>query len=143
MKRALACAALCLGLIVKAAAADGDFPARPLRMIVPFAPGGASDYVARIVAPALSDLLGQQVIIENRAGAAGNIGLEAAARAGLEVPFSCRSGVCCTCRAKLLEGQVRMARNFSLERKELDQGFILTCQSHPLSAAITISFDER
>ena len=69
--------------------------------------------------------------------------LEAAARAGLEVPFSCRSGVCCTCRAKLLEGQVRMARNFSLERKELDQGFILTCQSHPLSAAITISFDER
>jgi tripartite-type tricarboxylate transporter receptor subunit TctC len=81
MRRALCCAALCLGLIARAATADDDYPARPVRMIVPFAPGGASDYVARIIAPPLGDALGQQIIIENRAGAAGNIGLEAAARA--------------------------------------------------------------
>jgi len=57
------------------------YPNRPLRMIVPFAPGGASDFVGRIIQPAMVDLLGQQVVIENRAGAAGNIGVETAVRA--------------------------------------------------------------
>lgn len=66
---------------VPAALAQTDYPARPVRMIVPFAPGGASDYVARIIGPALGDILGQQIIVENRAGAAGNIGLEATAKA--------------------------------------------------------------
>ncbi|MEO8524674.1 MAG: 2Fe-2S iron-sulfur cluster-binding protein, partial [Caldimonas sp.] len=72
----------------------------------------------------------------------GNI-LDAAAAAGLEVPFSCKSGVCCTCRAKLLEGEVRMARNFALEKHEVAAGFVLTCQSHPLTERVVISFDER
>ena len=62
-------------------AADGNYPTRPVRMIVPFAPGGASDHVARIIQPRMVELLGQQVVIENRAGAAGNIGVEIAARA--------------------------------------------------------------
>jgi tripartite-type tricarboxylate transporter receptor subunit TctC len=57
------------------------YPNRPLRMIVPFAPGGASDFVGRIVQPRMSELLGQQVVVENRGGAAGNIGVEAGARA--------------------------------------------------------------
>jgi tripartite-type tricarboxylate transporter receptor subunit TctC len=57
------------------------YPARPLRMIVPFGPGGAGDFVARILQPSLSDSLGQHVIVENRAGAAGNIGVELAAKA--------------------------------------------------------------
>jgi len=69
--------------------------------------------------------------------------LAAAARAGIEVPYSCRSGVCATCRARLLEGQVRMDRNFALERAEIDAGFVLTCQAHPLSARVVVSFDER
>ena len=69
--------------------------------------------------------------------------LAAAGRAGLEVPYSCRSGVCATCRAKLLEGQVRMDRNFALEPAEVDAGFVLTCQAHPLSARVVVSFDER
>ncbi len=69
--------------------------------------------------------------------------LDAAARAGLDVPFSCKSGVCSTCRAKLIEGEVRMDRNFALEKRELAAGFILTCQSHPLTERVTISFDER
>ena len=72
----------------------------------------------------------------------GNI-LEAAADAGLEVPFSCKSGVCCTCRAKLLEGEVRMERNFALEKHEVAAGFVLTCQSHPLTDRVVLSFDER
>ena len=69
--------------------------------------------------------------------------LAAAARAGLDVPYSCKSGVCATCRAKLLEGQVRMDRNFALEKAELDAGFILTCQAHPLTERVVVSFDHR
>ena len=72
----------------------------------------------------------------------GNV-LDAAAAAGLEVPYSCKSGVCCTCRAKLIEGQVRMDRNFALEPHEVAAGFVLTCQAHPLTERVVISFDER
>ena len=56
------------------------YPNKPVRMIIPFAPGGASDHVGRIIQPRMSELLGQQLVIENRGGASGNIGLEAAAR---------------------------------------------------------------
>jgi ring-1,2-phenylacetyl-CoA epoxidase subunit PaaE len=69
--------------------------------------------------------------------------LDAAASAGLEVPFSCKSGVCCTCRAKVLEGEVRMDRNFALEKHEVAAGFVLTSQSHPLTERVVLSFDER
>ncbi|MFM2053320.1 MAG: phenylacetate-CoA oxygenase/reductase subunit PaaK [Pseudomonadota bacterium] len=69
--------------------------------------------------------------------------LDAAARAGLEVPYSCKSGVCCTCRARVLEGQVRMDRNFALEPHEVAAGFVLTCQSHPLTPRVVLSFDDR
>jgi tripartite-type tricarboxylate transporter receptor subunit TctC len=58
-----------------------DYPTRPVRMIIPFAPGGASDVVGRLLSPALTKELGQQVVIDNRSGAAGNIGVEIAARA--------------------------------------------------------------
>jgi len=57
------------------------YPSKPVRMIIPFAPGGASDFVGRIIQPRLGELLGQPIVIENRAGAAGNIGMEAAAKA--------------------------------------------------------------
>ncbi|HSE00571.1 MAG TPA: tripartite tricarboxylate transporter substrate binding protein [Burkholderiales bacterium] len=57
------------------------YPSRPVRMIVPFAPGGASDTVGRIIQPAMADLLKQQVVVDNRGGAAGNIGVEVAVRA--------------------------------------------------------------
>ncbi|MCW5633920.1 MAG: phenylacetate-CoA oxygenase/reductase subunit PaaK [Rubrivivax sp.] len=69
--------------------------------------------------------------------------LAAASRAGLDVPYSCKSGVCATCRAKLLEGQVRMDRNFALEKADLEAGFVLTCQAHPLTERVVVSFDER
>ena len=76
-------------------------------------------------------------------GAADESLLAAASRAGLDVPYSCKSGVCATCRAKLLEGEVRMDRNFALDRAELAAGFVLTCQSHPLTERVVVSFDER
>jgi ring-1,2-phenylacetyl-CoA epoxidase subunit PaaE len=69
--------------------------------------------------------------------------LDAASMAGLDVPYSCKSGVCCTCRAKLIEGRVRMDRNFALEPADIAAGFILTCQSHPLTDRVVISYDER
>ncbi|MBA4218708.1 MAG: phenylacetate-CoA oxygenase/reductase subunit PaaK [Proteobacteria bacterium] len=69
--------------------------------------------------------------------------LDAAAREGMDVPFSCKSGVCSTCRCKLLEGQVRMDRNFALDKDEVAAGFILSCQAHPLTDRVVISFDER
>ena len=68
-------------LLLPAIAFSQGYPTKPVRMIIPFAPGGASDFVGRIVQPRLGELLGQQVVIENRAGASGNLGLEAAARA--------------------------------------------------------------
>lgn len=69
--------------------------------------------------------------------------LDAASAAGMEVPFSCTSGVCGTCRAKLVEGSVRMERNFALDKKEVAAGFILTCQAHPTTERVVLSFDER
>ncbi len=69
--------------------------------------------------------------------------LDAASAAGLEVPFSCTSGVCGTCRAKLVEGEVRMDRNFALDKQDLANGFVLTCQAHPLTPTVVLSFDER
>lgn len=69
--------------------------------------------------------------------------LDCATAAGMEVPFSCTSGVCGTCRAKLLEGEVRMERNFALDKNEVAAGFVLTCQAHPLTERVVLSFDER
>jgi ring-1,2-phenylacetyl-CoA epoxidase subunit PaaE len=69
--------------------------------------------------------------------------LDAASAAGLEVPFSCTSGVCGTCRAKLVEGEVRMERNFALDKNDLANRFVLTCQAHPLTPHVVLSFDER
>ncbi|ALT77785.1 1,2-phenylacetyl-CoA epoxidase subunit PaaE [Paucibacter sp. KCTC 42545] len=69
--------------------------------------------------------------------------LDAAARAGMDVPFSCKSGVCSTCRCKVLEGEVRMDKNFALDKHEVAAGFILSCQAHALTPKVVISFDER
>jgi ring-1,2-phenylacetyl-CoA epoxidase subunit PaaE len=67
--------------------------------------------------------------------------LDAALRNGADLPYACKGGVCCTCRAKLISGEVRMDVNYALEQDELDAGFILTCQAHPLSNEVIIDFD--
>jgi len=78
---ALALVALACGPFPQEALAQTAYPGKPIRMIVPFAPGGASDVVARVIASKLADVLGQQLVIENRSGASGNIGMEIAAGA--------------------------------------------------------------
>jgi ring-1,2-phenylacetyl-CoA epoxidase subunit PaaE len=67
--------------------------------------------------------------------------LDAALDLGLDLPFACKAGVCCTCRAKLVEGKVDMAVNYSLEPEEVAAGFILTCQSRPLTDRVVIDYD--
>jgi len=71
----------------------------------------------------------------------GNSILNAAMATGADLPFSCKKGVCCTCKAKLLEGEVEMDRVYGLEAEEIDQGYILTCQSHPRSEKLIVDFD--
>jgi len=68
--------------------------------------------------------------------------LDAAARAGIELPFSCKAGVCSTCRTKLVRGNVQMAENYALEDWELEQGFILACQSRATTPEIELTYDE-
>jgi ring-1,2-phenylacetyl-CoA epoxidase subunit PaaE len=69
--------------------------------------------------------------------------LDVALDAGLDLPWSCRGGVCCTCRAKVIEGAVTMDRNFTLEPWEMDQGFVLSCQARPQTGRLVVSYDER
>jgi ring-1,2-phenylacetyl-CoA epoxidase subunit PaaE len=67
--------------------------------------------------------------------------LEAGQAAGLELPFSCKGGVCATCRARLVEGAVKMEVNYALEPWETEAGFVLTCQSHPTTDRLVVDYD--
>ncbi len=69
--------------------------------------------------------------------------LDVALSAGLDLPYSCKGGVCATCRAKVMQGEVTMDKNFGLETWETDKGFVLTCQSRCTSDRLTVSYDER
>ena len=69
--------------------------------------------------------------------------LDVALQAGLDLPYSCKAGVCCTCRAKVLEGGTAMDKNFTLEAPEVAQGFVLSCQCRPTGGRLLVSFDER
>jgi ring-1,2-phenylacetyl-CoA epoxidase subunit PaaE len=69
--------------------------------------------------------------------------LDAAARAGVELPFSCRAGVCSTCRTKVIRGEVTMAQNYALEDWELEQGYVLACQSRVTSPTLELDYDEK
>jgi ring-1,2-phenylacetyl-CoA epoxidase subunit PaaE len=73
---------------------------------------------------------------------AGEVILDAAGRAGLDLPFSCRAGVCSTCRAKLVSGSAEMEHNVALEDWEVEAGYILCCQARPTSASLEITYDE-
>jgi ring-1,2-phenylacetyl-CoA epoxidase subunit PaaE len=69
--------------------------------------------------------------------------LDAALMEGVDLPFACKGGVCCTCRARLAEGQVEMEVNYALEPDELAAGFILTCQSHPRTDRVIVDYDSK
>lgn len=68
--------------------------------------------------------------------------IDAAVRAGLDMPFACKGGMCCTCRAKLVEGSAEMMVNYSLEPRELQAGYILTCQARPTSERVVVDYDQ-
>jgi len=73
--------------------------------------------------------------------AEGEAVLDAALRGGLDLPWSCRGGMCSTCRARVSEGRVEMAQNFSLEPWETEAGYVLTCQARALTAHVTVDYD--
>ena len=68
--------------------------------------------------------------------------LEGGLRNGIELPYSCKGGVCSTCRCRLVAGEVDMDANFALEDYEVARGFVLACQSYPVTDAVTVSFDD-
>lgn len=69
--------------------------------------------------------------------------LDAALAQNLDLPFACKGGVCCTCKARLIEGEVDMDVNYGLEKEEIEAGYILTCQSHPKSEKLVVDYDDR
>lgn len=68
--------------------------------------------------------------------------IDAALRAGRSLPYSCKGGMCCTCRAKIVEGEVDMAVNYSLEQWETEAGYVLTCQARPVTSRVVIDYDQ-
>lgn len=75
--------------------------------------------------------------------AAGQSILDGALAVGADLPYACKGGVCCTCKAKLVSGEVRMDASWGLEPDEIAVGFILTCQSHPTTEQVTVDFDAK
>lgn len=75
--------------------------------------------------------------------AEGEAVLDAALRAGVDLPFACKGGMCSTCRARLLEGRVEMALNYALEAWEVAEGFVLTCQAQPTTPRVVVDYDRR
>ncbi len=113
-------------------------------------PGGAAPIRSRVPAAArMAGGHGHQldIVLDGKTHhlsmAADERVLDAALGAGLDLPYSCKGGVCCTCRARVLEGRVEMEKNFTLEQWEMDKGFVLTCQSRPVTAKVVVSYDER
>ncbi|HEY0677606.1 MAG TPA: 1,2-phenylacetyl-CoA epoxidase subunit PaaE [Chitinophagaceae bacterium] len=83
------------------------------------------------------------VMFDFELGSKGQSILDAALSQGADLPYACKGGVCCTCRAKLVEGKVEMEVNYGLEEDEIRQGFILTCQSRPQTPRVVVDFDVR
>lgn len=88
------------------------------------------------------------VIIDGRehaiqVAAEGDAVLDVALDAGLDVPYACKGAVCCTCKARIVEGQVEMAMNYALTDDEVADGYVLTCQTHPRSAKVVVDYDQH
>ncbi|MDP3423725.1 MAG: 2Fe-2S iron-sulfur cluster-binding protein [Burkholderiaceae bacterium] len=106
-----------------------------------------SDTDAKATHSGLDKIIALRVLLDGKyhdlkMGPTDNV-LDAATNAGLDLPFSCKGGVCSTCRCKVLEGTVQMEKNFALDATEVQQGFVLSCQAKATSALLSVSFDER
>jgi ring-1,2-phenylacetyl-CoA epoxidase subunit PaaE len=109
-------------------ALDGSPRPAPARPLAPDAPGRAATLTV--------DGKRREVAVAD-----GESILDAALRAGMDLPYACKGGMCCTCRAKLVAGEARMAVNYSLEPWEIEAGFILTCQAHLVSDHVSVDYD--
>jgi ring-1,2-phenylacetyl-CoA epoxidase subunit PaaE len=107
-----------------------DVPPEPVRHLEPGIEGDTSEVVLVLDGRTTTTTMSREVSI-----------LDGAQRVRPDLPFACKGGVCGTCRAKLVEGDVDMRRNFALDESELATGFVLTCQSVPMSAEVTVDFD--
>jgi ring-1,2-phenylacetyl-CoA epoxidase subunit PaaE len=117
--------------------APGTTPAR--RPMQPARPAAAIDLAESAEVEILADGVRRKLRVPYSGAAI----LDAALAAGAELPYACKAGVCCTCRARVLEGEVRMDNNYTLEPAEMRAGYVLTCQSHPVSPRVVVSYDER
>lgn len=108
---------------------------------------GSTRKVSRPVVPAADVIEASVTVIQDgmtfdfRLPSDGSTLLDAAMRAGADLPFSCKGGVCSTCKARVLEGEVEMEVCYGLEPDEIAAGFVLTCQTHPKSKRLVVSFD--
>ena len=108
------------------------------------AQGGAPRAAAPIDATAAASCVAS-IIVDGKLRevpvATGEAVLDAALRAGIDLPYACKGGMCATCRARIVQGAVEMAVNYSLEPWELAQGFVLACQARPTTARLVVDFD--
>jgi ring-1,2-phenylacetyl-CoA epoxidase subunit PaaE len=100
-------------------------------------PGGAAQELSRIQVKIDGIVTSFELPIQ------GDTILNAALRHGADLPFACKGGMCSTCKAKLIEGKVEMDVNYALEKDEVEAGYILTCQSHPLTPSVFVDYDQR
>lgn len=106
----------------------------------PRAGGATADAAITGAAPAMITVIHDGVTASFPAGADEAI-IDAAIRAGRDLPWSCKGGMCCTCRARVTDGRVEMAVNYSLEPWELEAGYVLTCQARALTPTVTVDYD--
>jgi ring-1,2-phenylacetyl-CoA epoxidase subunit PaaE len=108
-----------------------DLPPEPVRHTEAVAEGPSSEVTVRLDSRTTTAVVPRDTTV-----------LEGAQRVRPDLPFACKGGVCGTCRAKVVRGKVHMRRNFALEEAEVRAGFVLTCQSVPMSDAVEVDFDQ-
>ena len=107
----------------------------------------SSEPVGATIAPPIEKIISQVTVsqygIETsfELSSTGKPILDAAIEQGVDAPFACKGAVCATCRGKLLEGKVHMSKNFALTDAEVEEGYILTCQSHPITPVVKVDYD--
>ncbi|MGH3440169.1 MAG: 1,2-phenylacetyl-CoA epoxidase subunit PaaE [Sciscionella sp.] len=107
-----------------------DLPPEPVRHREPGVEGAASEVTVVLDGRSTTMVLARDTSI-----------LDGAQRSRADLPFACKGGVCGTCRARVTKGEITMRRNFALEKSEVDSGFVLTCQSLPVSETLTVDYD--
>lgn len=148
---AIDCAFICgpTGMIESTEAALLELGISPERILIERftpAPGGKRRPRTVVVSEPESPPVATATILLNGVRteipiAGGETILDAGLRAGLDMPYSCHGGMCCTCRARLLEGDIEMEVNYSLAPWEIAAGYVLTCQSHPRTERVAVDYD--